>query len=276
MSSRDHLSSLKRGLRALSLLNERGTLTSTDLARALGVPRTTAHRVLATLVAEGYADQNKVSHTYTLTERVCGLSAGYNREAVAAKYAQVVLNDLAKHIPWPTLFSVTVGDNIIVRASNDHLSPLAITRYATGSTTPLLHTTSGQVILAFSSDSAREEMLSVLRRSTDQRQMLAQRPFELGAIVQQIRSDGYRLIEYPYYAEGSFAVPVFVEGEIAGALVVRYIKKAIRPPELVHTILPRLLAAATTLGANIEAHRRAGLADAIVPIDPAEPHAAAS
>ena len=55
MASRDNLSSLKRGLRALSLLNLREVLTATELAKELGLPRTTARRVLDTLIDAGVA-----------------------------------------------------------------------------------------------------------------------------------------------------------------------------------------------------------------------------
>ncbi len=81
MSSTLQLSSLKRGLRALSLLNARGTLSASELAGELQLPRTTARRVLDTLVGEGYAEKVPGGHQYRLTPMVGMLSSGFSDES---------------------------------------------------------------------------------------------------------------------------------------------------------------------------------------------------
>ena len=61
MDSRQEIKSLKKALRALTFMNQKGDATVTDVARAVGIPRTTAHRVLATLACESYVEKQPAS-----------------------------------------------------------------------------------------------------------------------------------------------------------------------------------------------------------------------
>jgi IclR family acetate operon transcriptional repressor len=55
----DGVNSLDRGLRLLQVLRDFGTLRVTDAAEQLGVSRSTAHRLLSTLIARGFATQDE-------------------------------------------------------------------------------------------------------------------------------------------------------------------------------------------------------------------------
>ena len=80
MDSRQEIKSLKKALRALTFMNQKGDATVTDVARAVGIPRTTAHRVLATLASEGYVEKQPPSDYYRITSRVQKLAAGFQVE----------------------------------------------------------------------------------------------------------------------------------------------------------------------------------------------------
>jgi IclR family transcriptional regulator, mhp operon transcriptional activator len=242
--SKDQLSSLKRGLRALALLNEHRRLTGTELAQDLRIPRTTAFRVLTTLAAEGYIEQERPGHKFRLTERVRSLSAGFDEDEFIARRAGPILDVLASKVRWPLALTMPVGENMMVRTATDHTSPLALQRYYTGYTTPMLHATTGQIFLAFCTDGDRREIMRTLRESKDQRQSLAHQPTKLGRVLAQIRANGYRIIEYDIYPEGSLGVPVFSEGRIIGGLVMRYIKSALKANQLIAEFLPQLKEAA--------------------------------
>ena len=77
MDSRQEIKSLKKALRALTFMNQKGDATVTDVARAVGIPRTTAHRVLATLASEGYVEKQPPSDYYRITSRVQKLAQGF-------------------------------------------------------------------------------------------------------------------------------------------------------------------------------------------------------
>lgn len=241
---KDQLNSLKRGLRALALLNEHRRLTGTELSRDLGIPRTTAFRVLTTLAAEGYVEQERPGHKFRLTARVRSLSAGFDEDEFIAHQAGPILDMLAAKVRWPLALTMPVGENMMVRAATDHKSPLAIQRYYPGYTTPLLHVTTGQIFLAYCTDGDRRELLRTMRESDDDRQALARQPAALSRLLTQIRANGYRIIEYDIYPEGSLGVPVFSGGSIIGGLVMRYIKSALKANQLITEFLPQLQDAA--------------------------------
>ena len=69
------IQSLDRGLVILDLMSDRGgEISVTEAARLLQVDRSTASRLLATLEARGYVDQNVETHRFRLGTRLIHLS----------------------------------------------------------------------------------------------------------------------------------------------------------------------------------------------------------
>src|ERR1700744_2215059 len=60
------IDALDRGLVALDLIAEQGTVALADLAKQLKVSRATAFRMLATLQGRGFVEHDKELHSYRL------------------------------------------------------------------------------------------------------------------------------------------------------------------------------------------------------------------
>lgn len=58
------LSSVSNALRAVRLVEGRGTISVTELSQELGVGRSTAHRLLSSLLAEGFVVRDPLKRTY--------------------------------------------------------------------------------------------------------------------------------------------------------------------------------------------------------------------
>jgi IclR family transcriptional regulator, mhp operon transcriptional activator len=101
MNRNQELRSLKRGLRALALIDQLGSITITELGRSLGVPRTTGERVLVTLHAEGFVDRDELTKRYFLSLRVRGLANGYSEASWIAHVAKPILFEATRRIGWP-------------------------------------------------------------------------------------------------------------------------------------------------------------------------------
>jgi len=259
VAARDNLSSLKRGLRALSLLNLREVLTATELAKELGLPRTTARRVLDTLVQEGYADKVTRDHKYRLTPMVNVLSSGFSDESWIAHVAEPLLSKKTIEIGWPLVVATPSGDQMMVRVSTDRLTPLALDHFGVGFKTPMVHGTSGHVMLAFMSQQHRELTLQVIRSSTDPKQALAREDARIRSLVNAVRAQGYAHIIYKEYPEASVGVPIFLNGVARACLLMGYVKAAIKPAQIVEKYVPQLksLSAAITAGvAELRTRRR--------------------
>jgi IclR family mhp operon transcriptional activator len=251
VASRDNLSSLKRGLRALSLLNLREVVTATELATELSLPRTTARRVLDTLVEEGYAEKLTREHKYRLTPMVNVLSSGFSDESWIAHVAEPLLSKKTIEIGWPLVVATPSGDQMMVRVSTDRLTPLALDHFGVGFKTPMVHGTSGHVMLAFMSQQHRELTLQVIRSSTDPKQALAREDARIRSIVNTVRAQGFAHIIYKEYPEASVGVPIFLNGVARACLLMGYVKAAIKPVQIVETYVPQLKSLSEAITAGV-------------------------
>lgn len=87
------LGSLDRGLTVLELLARRGEARLAELARELGMSRTTTFRVLETLRARGFAEHVAASHTYRLGPGARALASHATRSAIT-RLAEPAMADL--------------------------------------------------------------------------------------------------------------------------------------------------------------------------------------
>jgi len=250
---------LKRGLRALSLLNLREVVTATELAAELRLPRTTARRVLDTLVEEGYAEKMTREYKYRLTPMVNVLSSGFSDESWIAHVAEPLLVKKTIDIGWPLVVATPSGDQMMVRVSTDRLTPLALDHFGVGFKTPMVHGTSGHVMLAFMSQQHRELTLQVIRSSSDPKQALAREDARIRSIVNAVRAQGFAHIIYKEYPEASVGVPIFLNGVARACLLMGYVKAAIKPAQIIEKYVPQLksLSEAITAGvAELRLRRR--------------------
>jgi IclR family acetate operon transcriptional repressor len=156
-------------LRALSVLRALrtadGELGVADIARGVGLPTTTVHRILRTLVVAGYVVQNVATERYHL-----------GREAYLL--GRAVANSLGFDAALPLLeaLAADTGEsvNLVVRDGSEGLvvlriespQPLRFTQ-PVGTRIPLHCTSSGKVMLAFGDDPEGEvRALGKLERFT--------------------------------------------------------------------------------------------------------------
>jgi IclR family mhp operon transcriptional activator len=251
----DNLSSLKRGLTALALLNVRESLTASQLAAELGLARTTARRVLDTLVEEGYVEKLE-DRVYRITPMVNLLSGGFSDESWMTRVAEPILMRKTLELGWPLALATPAGESMMCRVSTDRLTPLAVDHFSVGFKVPILHGTSGHVMLAYMAPRHRAELLRALQNSTDQRQALARDEARLRATLDQIRAQGYSNIVYREYPEASVGVPVFIEGKVHAVLLLTYAKTALRPAQIRTEYVPMLQALSREITTSVSASKR--------------------
>lgn len=142
-----YLSTLARGLKIIELLAQEGELAVSDVARQLGINRTSSHRYLATLKEEGYTRQSKDSR-YRLTYKVFELGQRiverYSIREEAWPFMQELLNEYNETVDFACL---DAGDVIYL----DKAESSEVMRIDTpmGSRGPAYCTALGKAILAF-------------------------------------------------------------------------------------------------------------------------------
>lgn len=224
---RRHLSSLRRGLSALSLLNFHGRVTTTQLAKHCAVPRTTAHRILATLVDEGYVIHNEASHCYSLSSQVRRLASGLNRDSLISEAGRPILQALCKKLMMPSGLTTPVGENMVLQVSTDSEAPLALGRVPEGTAFPATYGPSGHIFLAHCGIEQRRQLIALASMSSGSFVALQQPPVPSDEALDEIRARGYAvsLGAEPGCREGLFAVPVHFNGAYIASLTLRFMNR---------------------------------------------------
>jgi IclR family mhp operon transcriptional activator len=267
--------SLGRGLRMLALLNAGGEHRVASLARAVQLPRSTAFRILCTLVEEGYVARDPVTDVYYPTAMVLALSDGFDAMARLVHAARPLVAELGRTLVWPVTLATPSGTSVLLRQTTDASSPLAVVRYSPGCRAPILEDASGLVVLAFSDFQQRQMILDLLYRDQDivrqhgPRQALEHR-------IAHIQCLGYACEHSPAQPSdrSSLAVPVRTASGTLAALAVRFARSAVGAQVIMERLLPALRTTAHAIVARFDASAAAAPGD-VAPADNAPVDAAA-
>jgi IclR family transcriptional regulator, pca regulon regulatory protein len=145
--------SLERGLTILSSFTENNpVLGVADLARAVGLNKSTTHRYVATLAKLGYVQQDPETKRYSLGPRVVDLGFAAINSMEITRVAASYLQALSDETGYTVSMSVLDGPDIVYvdRRRSGRASSFAMGLHLhVGSRLPAYCTSMGKVLLAF-------------------------------------------------------------------------------------------------------------------------------
>lgn len=245
---------LLRGLEALECLNRRDGLTVSELASEARLPRTTAYRVLETLCVGGFVERDMMDDRYRPTLRVRGLANGFADEAWIQEVARPEMEQAGKTLLWPLMLSTVAGGALTLRAVTDHLSPLALTRYAPGQSLGLATSPAGVMRLAVAGDAERAALLELAaaggadRADVDEARRAAGEAAKLG----------YALDLRAVAGEAGVALPIQdADGALRAILCMRFIRSALEAEDIARDFIGPLRETAARIGMAIPVDARA-------------------
>ena len=259
MDKKQELQSLKRGLRAVALINTLGSITIAELARQFKLPRTTAERVLMTLLSEGYVDRHADTKAFFLTAQVHALSDGYAEESRLVAVAKPLLFEMTREIGWPLCLAMPMGEYMSIRVTSDPETTLGVNRRHVGSAGPMAQVSSGLAFLAHLGDTQRDLMFEMLRLSDNPDQALVHDDKRIGYLFEQIRQSGYSF-GLDLGRERSVAVPVMLNGRVRGALLLVFMARVLSSEAVVATFVPQLKALARQIEETVTDQEQAVVA----------------
>lgn len=250
MKADQELRSLKRGLTVLSLLNTTDTISITELARHLDLPRTTAERILLTLVAEGYVQRVPADKRYRLSAKVCSLADGFSDDCWIVETATPMLFRVTHRIGWPLAIATPADDHMVLRSTTDPATSLWLARRRIGAQIPMLNSSSGLVAHTFSDAAGAEERRRLLMRSTDPfNRTRASDKAALDLLLQPVRDNGFAFQPPPNNnPEQSIAFPIFIDGKYVASLLMIYMTRAMTSTTVVSDYAPQLANLAQQIG----------------------------
>jgi IclR family pca regulon transcriptional regulator len=183
---------LSRGLTVLQAFNAaQPAMTLADMARATGLTRATARRLLHTLVALGYVCTD--GRTFELTPRVLDLGFAYVSSLQLPDIAQPFMEALSDRVHESVSASVLDGAQIVyvARVNTQRIMGISL---AIGSRLPAAWTSMGRVMLAGLTDPQLEEFLEGLAFTGLTMQSITDRD-ALRSEIRTVRTQGYALID---------------------------------------------------------------------------------
>lgn len=235
------IESVDSALRALHLLRDSGALRITDLAASLGVSPSTAHRVLAMLVYQGFAVQDDRLR-YLAGPALCAPVVLSERNAALARVAGPVLRELHQDCGEAVGLAVRIGVHarvlLTIGGGPDDLGDRS------GHVYPAHASSAGRALLA----AAPDDLLHRLYRGDGARlRAAAVPPPDVPALLREIeatRSRGYAVCEEEVHRNvSSIAVPVVVPEQQPCAIVVLAAAARLRELQADGDVLARLRAA---------------------------------
>ena len=240
MKEDQELKSLKRGLKTITLINRTGSVTISELSRSLNLPRTTAERVLMTLLSEGFVERDTQTKRYFLTARVRALSHGFGDESWIAHVATPILFETTRAIGWPLCIATPAGEYMSLRVTSDPVTSLRLHRRHIGTQIAMSIGSSGIVHLAFLGEEERRIMLRILSESTDPDQTYAHDAARVDFAIIEARAKGYSF-GLDYGRERSVAVPIMAHGHITAVLLMVFMAAGLSNEQVVSDFVPRLM-----------------------------------
>jgi DNA-binding IclR family transcriptional regulator len=199
---------------AFNLLARGGSLGVADVARELGIPTSTAHRVLATAFDSGFADRDPSGSKYELGARAHMLVHGLFRQFGVQAAALPYLTRIAADSGETTTLEVRLGWLAVRMVGFEGRNEIHAARLI-GQTSRLADTAGGLAILAHLDEAELGRYLTW--EGGGRRQ--AARTRAVGALLDAVRESGYA--RQPDPAGGAeVAFPVCFEGRAVAAICI--------------------------------------------------------
>jgi len=243
--------SIARAFDVLGALAE-GPRGVTEVAERVGLPKSTAARMLAALALEGAVEQVPGDTRYRLGPRLGSLASGVRPTRRLVAIAHPYLVELASRTGEATGLSVPEGPTMHYVDQVESPNPVQV-RDWTGTRIPMHAVSSGQVFLSHFPPPAMSRFLATpLERFTENTITDAS---GLLARLRDVRRDGYSWVREEYaIGINSVAAPIAdADGEVIGAVHVHGPSYRFPAAGADRTIATEVVEAAATIGSRLRA-----------------------
>jgi DNA-binding IclR family transcriptional regulator len=211
--SREHVQSIERGLAVLSWLNRFGAGTSSQLVAALGLKRSTVHRILGVLVDLKLVIHEPLSHQYLLGAGAYDLSSQFRDADWIAKVAEPRMSAWTLAHRWPLVLITPISGSLVIRVSTDHLRPVAGARLVVGQVVPIEESAAGTLYRAYQHLGSADDTAGDAR----------------------IRDQGFVTVSKGSAPDARLAVPLLLDGSYLGSISMRCLPEMVESgPQLGH------------------------------------------
>ena len=220
------MNSLARGLAILETFAQKGySLSLAQLARELGLPKSTVHRLVQTLTQLGYLHQPVKGGDYFLAPPVLKLGFACLQGIPVREAALPHLEELFQRLGENVNLSVLGRDEVIYVARFQKREVLSL-NLQVGSRLPLYSSSPGRVLAAYLPEQERRTLLERLYAQPEAASWLKDHGCDLAAVLEEVRAQGYATNDGEYLPElWAMAAPVLdPRGQAQAAVSVALLK----------------------------------------------------
>lgn len=235
-------------IRALTILDylslENGPRRLIDIAQSLALPESTTQRLLASLAAKGYIQQNPLDQTYRLGWKVATLAKTFNKETWLIENIRPFMHQLSRQVSRTVNLAVLQNGRVVPLECVLPERTIAPLYTWPGSWFPVHATALGKALLANLSPDEAEMLLSQLTLEAYTEATITDLA-ELKRELQQVRLQGYAVNHGEYVPEERcVAAPIKDSQGIAVAAISITARTSELPPELEPQMIAAVMATA--------------------------------
>lgn len=253
--------SLERGLAILCCFGpDRPVLGISQIAKELGMSRSTTHRYVITLAALGYLEQG-AGRKYRLGLRVTRLGLSAMSATSLREHAHADLEDLCRRTGFSVSLAALDGPEIVLvdrlRGGRRGLHP-ADPGVGKGSRMPAYCTAAGKLLLANLPEPALRELIGEIDFRRGYGPNAISSKGALRTELEQIRDSGL-VVDDEEFAEGLYAIAAPLRsdnGETVAAIALTASARTIALGDLIDALGPHLVSTADRISARL-GYRRA-------------------
>lgn len=186
------VNALMRGLLVLEAVNAYGPVGLSDVRDHTGLPKATTLRLLESLRQVGYLTFDDSTRTYKVGMRALALSNNISNDNRLVDTARPIMERLRVRLGWPSDLAVFQLDKMVIIDTNRQPGMVSSNR-AIGSRIPIMASATGRAYLANISAEERENLLSILRTSSDPFEKLARNAKAVEKLVKKTAERGYAI-----------------------------------------------------------------------------------
>ena len=243
--------------RALAILEtlarEGGPLALTDLAHRVGLKLTTVHRLLSTLMAHGFAEQERVTMRYRLGLKVFEIGNAALSTMDVRSIARPFLKDLVERLNETANLAILDRGEVVYIDQLESTNIVIVKMFArVGSRGPAHCTGSGKALLAGLPDEELKATLPRMKLEPFTERTLTD-PGKLLAEIERIRVQGYALDDGER-DEGVFCVAAPIsnfEGRVTAAISVSAPTARMQEDAIEERIIPVVREVAASISARL-------------------------
>lgn len=159
------IGSITKVCQLIETLSNQRSWELADVAKAVGLPKTTVHRMLLTLADNGYVSQEKQRGEYCLSFKLFSISSRMLKHSDLVDIARPYCRELLEAVDETVNLCVVSGTEMLVvdkQATSQSLRQDSLI----GSSFPLFQSASGKIFLAFADKAETEKALTMIREQS--------------------------------------------------------------------------------------------------------------